>query len=39
MANASKTGSPYVQHRGGPHGFLKVADEKTLDFADYRGNR
>jgi len=39
MATASETGWPYVQHRGGPRGFLKVVDEKTLAFADYRGNR
>lgn len=39
MATVSETGWPYVQHRGGPPGFLKVAGEKTLAFADYRGNR
>jgi predicted pyridoxine 5'-phosphate oxidase superfamily flavin-nucleotide-binding protein len=39
MATVSETGWPYVQHRGGPRGFLKVVDEKTLAFADYRGNR
>jgi predicted pyridoxine 5'-phosphate oxidase superfamily flavin-nucleotide-binding protein len=39
MASVSETGWPYVQHRGGPPGFLKVLDEKTLAFADYRGNR
>jgi predicted pyridoxine 5'-phosphate oxidase superfamily flavin-nucleotide-binding protein len=39
MATASETGWPYVQHRGGPPGFLKVIDETTLAFADYRGNR
>lgn len=39
MATVSETGWPYVQHRGGPKGFLKVVDEKTLAFADYRGNR
>jgi len=38
MATVSETGWPYVQHRGGPPGFLKVVDEKTLAFADYRGN-
>ena len=38
MATVSETGWPYVQHRGGPTGFLKVVDEKTLAFADYRGN-
>ena len=39
MATVSETGWPYVQHRGGPPGFLKVVDGKTLAFADYRGNR
>ncbi|CAN5466008.1 pyridoxamine 5'-phosphate oxidase family protein [soil metagenome] len=39
MATVSETGWPYVQHRGGPQGFLKVVDETTLAFADYRGNR
>ncbi|WP_205691957.1 pyridoxamine 5'-phosphate oxidase family protein [Caulobacter soli] len=39
MASVSETGWPYVQHRGGPPGFLKVLDEVTLAFADYRGNR
>jgi uncharacterized protein len=39
MATVSQTGWPYVQHRGGPAGFLKVEDTKTLAFADYRGNR
>lgn len=39
MASVSETGWPYVQHRGGPAGFLKVIDAKTLAFADYRGNR
>ncbi|HVF17880.1 MAG TPA: pyridoxamine 5'-phosphate oxidase family protein, partial [Steroidobacteraceae bacterium] len=39
MATVSETGWPYVQHRGGPAGFLKVLDSKTLGFADYRGNR
>jgi predicted pyridoxine 5'-phosphate oxidase superfamily flavin-nucleotide-binding protein len=39
MATVSETGWPYIQHRGGPAGFLKVLDEKTLAFADYRGNR
>ncbi len=39
MATVSETGWPYVQHRGGPPGFLKVADDRTLAFADYRGNR
>lgn len=39
MGSVSETGWPYVQHRGGPRGFLKVIDERTLAFADYRGNR
>jgi uncharacterized protein len=39
MATVSENGWPYVQHRGGPRGFLKVLDEKTLAFADFRGNR
>ncbi|CAN7633922.1 pyridoxamine 5'-phosphate oxidase family protein [Rhizobium sp. LjRoot258] len=39
MASVSETGWPYVQHRGGPPSFLKIVDEKTLAFADYRGNR
>ncbi len=39
VATVSETGWPYVQHRGGPPGFLKVLDETTLGFADFRGNR
>ncbi|MFM9842073.1 MAG: pyridoxamine 5'-phosphate oxidase family protein [Dongiaceae bacterium] len=39
MATVSETGWPYVQHRGGPPGFLRVLDDKTLGFADFRGNR
>jgi ferredoxin-NADP reductase/predicted pyridoxine 5'-phosphate oxidase superfamily flavin-nucleotide-binding protein len=39
MASVSETGWPYVQHRGGPIGFMKVLDEKTLGFADFSGNR
>ncbi len=39
IASVSETGWPYVQHRGGPPGFLKVIDDRTLAFADYRGNR
>lgn len=39
MATVSETGWPYVQHRGGPCGFLKLVDDRTLAFADYRGNR
>ncbi len=39
MATVSETGWPYVQHRGGPTGFLKVIDDRTIGFPDYRGNR
>jgi len=39
MATIGETGWPYVQHRGGPKGFLKVIDANTLAFADFRGNR
>lgn len=39
MATVSETGWPYVQHRGGPAGFVKVIDEKTLGFPDFSGNR
>jgi predicted pyridoxine 5'-phosphate oxidase superfamily flavin-nucleotide-binding protein len=39
LATASRDGQPYVQHRGGPRGFLTVLDERTLAFADLRGNR
>jgi len=39
LGTASADGAPYIQHRGGPKGFIKVIDEKTLGFADYRGNR
>jgi len=39
MATANGEGQPYIQHRGGPAGFLKVLDERTLGFADLRGNR
>ena len=39
MATVSETGWPYLQHRGGPRGFLKVLDEGTIGFADFRGNR
>lgn len=38
MATVSETGWPYMQHRGGQPGFLKVIDARTLAFADYRGN-
>jgi predicted pyridoxine 5'-phosphate oxidase superfamily flavin-nucleotide-binding protein len=39
MATVSETGWPYVQHRGGPVGFLRMLDAKTIGFADYSGNR
>jgi predicted pyridoxine 5'-phosphate oxidase superfamily flavin-nucleotide-binding protein len=39
MATASAAGQPYIQHRGGPPGFLHVLDPQTLAFADFRGNR
>ena len=39
LGTASADGQPYIQHRGGPKGFIKVVDEHTLGFADYRGNR
>lgn len=39
MATAGETGWPYVQHRGGPKGFLRVLGEKTIGFADFSGNR
>jgi predicted pyridoxine 5'-phosphate oxidase superfamily flavin-nucleotide-binding protein len=39
LATANAQGAPYIQHRGGPKGFVKVIDEHTLGFADYRGNR
>jgi predicted pyridoxine 5'-phosphate oxidase superfamily flavin-nucleotide-binding protein len=39
LATASQDGQPYIQHRGGPAGFLRVLDERTLAFADYAGNR
>ncbi|RZI59344.1 MAG: pyridoxamine 5-phosphate oxidase [Rubrivivax sp.] len=38
QATVSETGWPYVQHRGGPKGFLKVIDARTIGFADFRGN-
>jgi predicted pyridoxine 5'-phosphate oxidase superfamily flavin-nucleotide-binding protein len=38
-ATISATGWPYIQHRGGPKGFLKVIDDHTLALADYRGNK
>lgn len=39
LATVGQTGWPYVQHRGGPAGFLKVVDERTIGFADFSGNR
>ena len=38
LATATADGQPYIQHRGGPAGFLKVIDDKTLAFADFGGN-
>ncbi len=39
LATANNDGQPYVQHRGGPPGFLRVLDDNTLAFADFAGNR
>ncbi|CAL74869.1 conserved hypothetical protein [Bradyrhizobium sp. ORS 278] len=39
LATASADGQPYIQHRGGPKGFLKVLDSRTLAFADFSGNK
>ncbi|TBW33428.1 pyridoxamine 5'-phosphate oxidase [Siculibacillus lacustris] len=39
LATANRDGQPYVQHRGGPPGFLRVIDEATLGFVDFTGNR
>ncbi|TKB92172.1 MAG: pyridoxamine 5'-phosphate oxidase family protein [Nitrospira sp.] len=39
LGSISETGWPYIQHRGGPKGFLRVVNETTLAFADYKGNR
>ena len=39
LATASADGQPYIQHRGGPKGFVRVLDKNTLAFADYSGNR
>jgi predicted pyridoxine 5'-phosphate oxidase superfamily flavin-nucleotide-binding protein len=39
LATASADGQPYIQHRGGPKGFIKILDRTTLAFADYAGNR
>jgi len=39
LATANSAGQPYIQHRGGPKGFIRVLDDKTLGFADFIGNR
>ena len=39
IATTNADGQPYIQHRGGPPGFLKIVDERTLGFADFSGNR
>ncbi len=39
LATANSLGQPYIQHRGGPRGFIRVLDERTLAFVDYEGNR
>ncbi len=39
LATANGDGQPYIQHRGGPAGFLRVLDERTIGFADFAGNR
>jgi predicted pyridoxine 5'-phosphate oxidase superfamily flavin-nucleotide-binding protein len=39
LATATADGQPYIQHRGGPKGFIKVLDKRTIAFADYAGNR
>lgn len=39
LATATAEGQPYAQHRGGPKGFIKVVDDETIGFADYRGNQ
>jgi predicted pyridoxine 5'-phosphate oxidase superfamily flavin-nucleotide-binding protein len=39
LATANKEGQPYIQHRGGPPGFLRVLDDRTIGFADFAGNR
>jgi predicted pyridoxine 5'-phosphate oxidase superfamily flavin-nucleotide-binding protein len=39
LATATSDGQPYIQHRGGPAGFLKVLDDKTIGFVDFAGNR
>jgi len=39
MATATRDGQPYIQHRGGPNGFIKILDKQTIAFADFAGNR
>ncbi len=39
LATANAAGQPYIQHRGGPPGFLRILDEQTIAFADFAGNR
>ncbi|MEH6813182.1 MAG: pyridoxamine 5'-phosphate oxidase family protein, partial [Motiliproteus sp.] len=39
MASVGETGWPYIQHRGGPAGFVRILDEQTIGFADFSGNR
>src|ERR1700744_5204981 len=39
MATLSESGWPYIQHRGGPAGFIRILDDRTLACADFRGNR
>lgn len=39
MATVNSEGQPYIQHRGGPKGFLKIINDRTLGFADFKGNR
>src|SRR5229473_6367305 len=39
FSTATASGQPYIQHRGGPKGFVKVLDKNTIAFADYSGNR
>ena len=39
MATVSETGWPYIQHRGGPAGFVRILDDKTIGFSDFAGNR
>ena len=39
LATVNAEGQPYIQHRGGPAGFLRVIDQQTIGFVDYAGNR